>query len=55
MTQNCLSTSRFIAFFDECCDYTLSIIDKDFPLFVLCTLSVEREAYADTVLKVCPK
>jgi hypothetical protein len=50
MTQNCLSTSRFIAFFDECGDHSLSKIDKDFPLFLLCTVIVEREAYAHKVI-----
>ncbi len=50
MTQNCLSTSRFIAFFDECGDHSLSKIDKDFPLFLLCTVIVEREAYAHQVI-----
>jgi Protein of unknown function (DUF3800) len=50
MTQNCLSTSRFIAFFDECGDHSLSKIDKDFPLFLLCTVIVEREAYAHQII-----
>jgi hypothetical protein len=29
--------SRFIAFFDECGDHSLTKIDSDFPLFVLAT------------------
>ena len=50
MTQNCLSQSRFIAFFDECGDHSLTKIDKDFPLFLLCTVIVEREAYAQQII-----
>lgn len=50
MTDNCLSKSRFIAFFDECGDHSLSKIDKDFPLFLLCTVIVEREAYAQKII-----
>jgi hypothetical protein len=48
--ENCLSSSRFIAFFDECGDHSLTKIDKDFPLFLLCTVVVEREAYARQVI-----
>ncbi len=55
MMQNCLFTSRFIAFFAGCGDYTLSKIDKDSPLFVLCSVIVDCEANAGKVLKVCPK
>lgn len=50
MTDNCLSKSRFIAFFDECGDHSLSKIDKDFPLFLLCTVIVEREVYAQKII-----
>lgn len=50
MTDSCLSKSRFIAFFDECGDHSLSKIDKDFPLFLLCTVIVEREAYAQKII-----
>ena len=50
MTDQCLSKSRFIAFFDECGDHSLSKIDKDFPMFLLCTLVVEREAYAKQII-----
>ena len=50
MTQNCLAHSRFIAFFDECGDHSLSKIDKDFPLFLLSTVVVERQAYAEEVI-----
>lgn len=50
MMDNCLSKSRFIAFFDECGDHSLSKIDKDFPLFLLCTVIVERDAYAQKII-----
>ena len=49
--ETCLSSSKFIAFFDECGDHSLINIDKDFPLFLLCTVVVERETYA---LKIIP-
>ena len=42
--------SRFIAFFDECGDHSLDKIDRDFPLFVLSTVIVERAAYIDIVV-----
>lgn len=42
--------SRFIAFFDECGDHSLTKIDPDFPLFVLAMVVVERDAYRDEVL-----
>jgi hypothetical protein len=50
MTQNYLAQSRFIAFFDECGDHSLSKIDKDFPLFLLSTVVVERQAYAEEII-----
>ena len=42
--------SRFIAFFDECGDHSLEKIDRDFPLFVLALVVVERVAYCEKVL-----
>lgn len=42
--------SRFIAFFDECGDHSLTKIDPDFPLFVLALVVVERQAYLDVIL-----
>jgi hypothetical protein len=42
--------SRFIAFFDECGDHSLTKIDPDFPLFVLAMVVIERDAYRDEVL-----
>jgi len=42
--------SRFIAFFDECGDHSLTRIDKDFPLFVLSTVIVERKTYAEQIV-----
>ena len=50
MSNLCLSKSKFIAFFDECGDHSLNKIDKDFPLFLLCTVVVEREAYARKII-----
>jgi hypothetical protein len=50
MIQNCLAKSRFIAFFDECGDHSLTKIDKDFPLFLLCTVIIEREAYVRQII-----
>jgi hypothetical protein len=44
------SDSRFLAFFDECGDHSLEKIDRDFPLFVLALVVVERSAYRDKVL-----
>ena len=49
MADACLSNSRFIAFFDECGDHSLTKIDEDFPLFLLCTVVVEREESIFTV------
>lgn len=50
MTDACLSTSRFIAFFDECGDHSLTKINPELPVFALCTVIVEREAYARTII-----
>ncbi|MCB5191805.1 DUF3800 domain-containing protein [Methylobacillus arboreus] len=50
MIDTCLSQSRFITFFDECGDHSLTKIDKDFPLFLLCTVIVERDTYARQVI-----
>jgi len=47
---NTPSQSRFIAFFDECGDHSLDKIDRDFPLFVLSTVIVERSAYTEIVV-----
>lgn len=49
MTDACLSTSRFIAFFDECGDHSLTKINPELPVFALCTV-VEREAYARDIV-----
>jgi len=43
-------SSRFIAFFDECGDHSLEVIDRDFPLFLLATVIVEREDYAKEIV-----
>jgi len=42
--------SRYIAFFDECGDYSLEQIDRDFPLFVLSTVIVERTVYHGQII-----
>lgn len=42
--------SRFLAFFDECGDHSLDKIDRDFPLFVLALVVVERSMYENQVL-----
>jgi hypothetical protein len=42
--------SRFLAFFDECDDHSMEKIDKDFPLFVLALVVVERPVYRDQAL-----
>ena len=43
-------TSRYIALFDECGDHSLTKIDRDFPVFVLSTVVVERESYVHDIL-----
>jgi len=43
-------SSRFIAFLDECGDHSMEKIDQDFPLFVLCTVIVERERYIQEII-----
>ncbi len=45
-----ITSSRFIAFFDECGDHSLTKINPQLPLFALCTVIVEREAYAGVVV-----
>lgn len=42
--------SRFLAFFDECGDHSLEKIDRDFPLFILALIVVERSVYRDQIL-----
>ena len=42
--------SRFLAFFDECGDHSLDKIDRDFPLFVLALVLVERSVYQHEIL-----
>lgn len=45
-----VASSRYLAFFDECGDHSLTKIDPDFPLFVLALVVMERAAYRDTIL-----
>jgi hypothetical protein len=49
-TASAHANSRYLAFFDECGDHSLEKIDRDFPLFVLALVVVERSAYRDQVL-----
>jgi hypothetical protein len=42
--------SRYIAFFDECGDHSLEQIDRDFPLFVLSTVIMERTVYHEQII-----
>lgn len=50
MSDTCLSTSRFIAFFDECGDHSLTKINPELPVFALCTVVAERDAYARIIV-----
>ena len=50
MTDPCLSKSKFIAFFDECGDHSLTRINPQLPIFLLCTVVVERECYAKEII-----
>jgi hypothetical protein len=48
--KNISGDSRFIGFLDECGDHSLEMIDRDFPIFVLCLAVVERKVYAEKVI-----
>ena len=48
--KNVGGTSEYIAFLDECGDHTLSLIDQDFPLFLLATVVMRRSDYAERVI-----
>lgn len=48
--KNIGGTSRYIAFFDECGDHSLTKIDLDFPLFLLAAVVVERSEYASQII-----
>lgn len=50
MPKNIGGASKYIGFFDECGDHSMEKIDKDFPLFVLALIIVERQTYADDIL-----
>ena len=52
MPKNIGGTSKYIGFFDECGDHAMSKIDKDFPLFVLALIIVERQAYSEHILSM---
>lgn len=55
MPKNIGGTSKYIGFFDECGDHSMDKIDRDFPLFVLALVIVERQAYTDTILPAVNK
>ena len=44
------SSSRFIAFFDECGDHSLTKINTQLPIFALCIVIVERKHYAKEII-----
>jgi len=48
--KNVGGTSEYIAFFDECGDHTLELIDQDFPLFLLATVVLKRTDYVEQVI-----
>ena len=48
--KNIGSASRYIAFLDECGDHSLDKIDRDFPVFLLALLVVERKHYAEEII-----
>ena len=43
-------TSKFIAFFDECGNHSMSKIDKDFPFFLLSGIIIERQVYSEEII-----
>lgn len=48
--KNIGSSSKYIAFLDECGDHSLDKIDLDFPVFLLAMLIVERKHYAEEII-----
>ena len=55
MPKNIGGTSKYIGFFDECGDHSMDMIDKDFPLFVLALIIVERQSYTEEILPAVNK
>ena len=54
MNEVCVATSKFISFFDECGDHSLTKINPELPVFLLCTIIVERELYAKKIIpEIC--
>lgn len=43
-------SSEYICFLDESGDQSLTSIDKDFPVFVLCLVVIKRSDYVETVI-----
>ncbi|MBN1962238.1 MAG: DUF3800 domain-containing protein [Deltaproteobacteria bacterium] len=52
---NINGNSRFIGFIDECGDHSMQTIDRDFPIFVLCLIIVERQDYACSIIPTIAK
>ncbi len=50
-----LNPSKFIAFIDECGDHSLEKIDKEFPIFALSTIVIERNHYIETLVPLFTK
>lgn len=48
--RNIGGSSRYIAFLDECGNHEMESIDRDFPLFLLSGIIIERKVYAETVI-----
>ena len=46
----CDNQTDYIAFIDECGDHSMSIIDPDFPVFVLAMVVVKRTIYVQSLL-----
>jgi len=53
--KNIGGTSEYIAFFDESGDHSLSVIDKDFPLFLLALIIVKRTDYINDIIPAINK
>jgi hypothetical protein len=47
--------SKYIAFVDECGDHSMEKIDRDFPIFVLATVVIERTCYIEKIVPAITK
>ncbi|MBN2443510.1 MAG: DUF3800 domain-containing protein [Spirochaetales bacterium] len=50
-----MNNSKYIGFLDESGDHSLESIDKDFPVFVLALVIVERKDYVNTIIPAMGK